>query len=241
MHTNSSWQLLLGLFVISSHSFSDWNIDTQSSDMDFSESLPESGIINTPRLAPATTDSSSEFTQFPDGGNLASSDELIAQGSSGCAYDAKRLPRRMRARNEKICPIDRLQLNDGEDKGPQPLPTAPNAQQGGGGPDSGGNGRPKRRVYFPPKDDTMSYLFMPVENRPRPNSEICQDPMHPVPVCARPVNAYALMYADIPNLTIDPCYLCTFFSALSFFHDKSHSNPLVFKRQMKTNTEDLHA
>lgn len=216
MHINSSWQLLLGLFVISSQSYSDWNIDTQSSDMDFSESLPESRIINTPSLAPATTDSSSGFAQFPDGGSLASSDEIIPQGNSGCPSDTKRLPRRMRARNEKMCPIDRLQLNGGRDKGPQPLPTPPNAQQGGGGPDSGENGTPKRRIFFPPKDDIFSYLFMPVENRPKPNSEICQNPMHPVPVCARPINAYALMYEN-PGLTIDPCYLCTFFSVLSFF------------------------
>lgn len=209
--------------------------------MDFSESLPEGGIINTPKLAPATTDASSEFSQFPDGGNLASSDELIAQGSGGCASDTKRPPRRMRARDGKICPIDPLQLNDGEEKGPQSPPTAPNAQQGGGGPDSGENGKPKRRVLFPPKDDTMSYLFMPLENRPKPDSNICPDSMHPVPVCARPINAYALMYPESPGLTIDPCYPCTFFSALSFFHEKSHNNLLVFNRQLKINTEDLHA
>lgn len=179
--------------------------------MGFSEPLPESGITNTAKLAPATTDESSQLAQFPDGGNLVSSDELIAQGSSGCASDTKRLPRRMRARDEKICPIDRLQLNNGEEKGPQPLPTAPNAQQEGGGPNGDENGRPKRRLLFPPKDDTMSYLFMPVANRPQPNSEICPDLMHPVPVCARPINAYALMYPDVSDLTIDPCYPCTFF------------------------------
>lgn len=225
MLNSSSWQLLLGLFVIGAHPLPEWNIDTQSSDMAFSESVPESGIINTARLAPATTDASSGFAQFPDGGNVVTSDEFISQGSSGCAPDTKRRIRRMRAMNEKICPVDRLQLNNGEEKWRQNLPTAPNSQQGGGGQDSVGNGEQKRRLLFPAKDDTMSYLFMPVENRPKQNLEICPDRMHPVPVCGKVSDAYALMYPDTADLTIEPCYPCTFFSALSFSYDKSRNNP----------------
>lgn len=188
--------------------------------MAFSESVSESGIINTARLEPATADAMSGFAHFPDGGNVVVSDGLISQDSSGCAPDTKRSIRRMRARNEKICPIDRFQLNNGEEKGHQIPPTAPNAQEGGGGQNSGGNGEPQRRLLFPPKDDTMSYLFMPVENRPKRDSEICPDHLHPVPVCGRPSDAYALIYPDTADLTIEPCYPCTYFSALSFYYDK---------------------
>lgn len=227
MLNSSSWQLLLGLFVISAHPLPEWNIGTQSSDMAFSESLPESGIINTARLAPGTTDASSGFAQFPDGGNVVVSDGLISQGSSGCTPDTKGRIHRMRARNEWICPIGRLQLNNGEEKGRQTLPTAPNAQQGGAGQNSGGNGEPKRRLLFPPKDDTMSYLFMPVGNRPKQDSEICPDNMHPVPVCGRPSDAYALMYSDTADLTIEPCYPCRCFYTLGFYYDKSRDNSLL--------------
>lgn len=226
MLTKSSWQLLLGLFVISAHSLPEWNIDTQGSDMAFSEQAPQSGIINTATLAPANPDASSEFAQIPDGGNVVSSDELVAQGSNDCGSDTKRLPRKMRARNEKVCPIDSLPLNNGEENGRQLLPTVPNAQQGGGGQNSGGNGEPKRRLLFPPKDDTNSYLFIPDENRPKRNANLCPEPMHPVPVCGRPSDASALMYPDTADLTIDPCYPCTFFCCLELF---PMINPFCFQ------------
>lgn len=217
MLTNSSWKLLFGLFVISASSLPEWNIDTQSSDIAFSDPVPESGITNTASLVPASRDAGSEFAQIPDDGNVVSSDELVAQGNYDCGSDTKRLPRKMRARDGQICPADSLQLNNGEENVRHSSPTAPNAQQGGGGQNSGGNPEPKRRLLFPPKDDTNAYLFVPNENRPKPNSDICPDPMHPVPVCGQSSDAYDLMYPDTADLTIEPCYPCTFASCPDLF------------------------
>lgn len=210
MLTNSSWQLLLSLLVISAYSLPEWNIDTQGSDIAFSEQLPESGIINTATPAPATPDASKEFADIPVWGNAVSSGELVAQGNNDCATDTRRIPRKMRARDEKICPMDSLQFKTGEENGRQPPQTSPNAQQGEHGQNNGGIGEPKRHLLFPPKDDAKSYLFIPDENRPKRNSDICPEPMHPVPVCGRPSDAYALIYPDIAGLTIEPCYTCTF-------------------------------
>lgn len=211
MLTNSSWQLLFGLFVISASSIPEWNIETQSSDITFSYPVAESGITNAAILAPANPDASSEFAQIPDGGNVVSLDELVAQGSNDCGSGTKRLPRKMRARDKKICPIDSLQLNNEEENVRQLFLTTPKAQQDRDGENSGGNGEPKRRLLFSPKDDTNSYLFVPDENRPKRNSDICPEPMHPVPVCGRPSDAYTLMYPDTADLTIEPCYPCTFY------------------------------
>lgn len=218
MLTNSSWQLLFGLFVMSASSLPEWNIETQSSDIAFSDPVPESGVTNTASLASATPDASREFAQIPEDGNIVGSAELVAQGSNGCGSNPKRISRKMRARDWEMCPIDGFQLNNGEENVRQLPPTVPNAQQGGGGQNSGGNGEPQRRLLFAPNDDTNSYFFVPNGNRPKRNSEICPEPMHPVPVCGRPSDAYALMYADTTGLTIEPCYPCTFLSStLSFF------------------------
>ena len=214
MLSNSSWQLLLSLFVISAYSLPGWNIDTQSSDMTFYEPLPESGTVNTASLAPATPDA---FASIAVWGNAESSDELVAQGNNDCAADTKRLPRKMRARDENMCSVDNLQLNNGEESGSQLPPTAPNAQQGQSGQNSGGIGEPKRRLLFPPKDDTNSYLFIPDEYRPKRNSDICPEPKHPVPVCGRPSDAYDLIYPDTAGLTIDPCFPCTFIFCIWLF------------------------
>lgn len=216
MLTNSSWQLLFGLFVMSASSLLEWNIETPNSDIAFSDPVPESGITNAASLAHATPGADSEFALLPDGGNVVSSDELVAQAASnGCGSNTRRLSRKMRARSdEMMCPIDGFQLNDdGKENVRQLLsPTVPNAQQSGGGPNSGGNGEPQRRLMFAPKDDTNAYFFVPKRNRPKQNSEICPEPMHSVPVCGRPSDAYdALMDTANSHLTIEPCYPCTFF------------------------------
>lgn len=213
MLTNSSWQLLFGLFVMSGSSLLEWNIETQSSDIAFSDPVPKSGITNAASLAPATPGASSEFALIPDGGNVVSSDELVAQASNGCGSNTKGLSRNVRARrDEMMCPIDGFQLNDGEENVRQLFPIVPNAQQGGGGQNSGGgNGEPQRRLLFAPKDDTNSYFFVPKRNRPNQNSEICPEPMRSVPVCGRPSDAYTAMDTDNSDLTIEPCLPCTFF------------------------------
>lgn len=187
---------MFGLFVMSASDLPEWNIETQSSGIAFSDPLPESGIINTASLAPATpADASSKFAQIPEDGSVVSSDELgAAQGSIGYGSNTKRLSRKMRTGDEKMCLIDGFQLNNGEENVRQLSPTVPNAQQGGAGQNSGENGEPQRRLLFAPKDDTNSYFFVPNGNRPRRNSEICPKPMHPVPVCGRPSDAYALIY-----------------------------------------------
>lgn len=215
MLTNSSWRLLFGLFARSACSLLEWNIETQSSEIAFSDPVPDIGITNhAASLAPATPGATSEFALIPSGGNVVSSDELVAQASSGCGSNTKRLPRKMRARDEMMCPIDGFQLNDGEENVRQLLPIVPNAQQGGGGQNSGGNGEPQRRLLFAPKDDANSYFFVPKRNRPKQNSEICPEPMHSVPVCGRPSDASALMDADNSHLTIEPCYPCKFLSSI---------------------------
>lgn len=123
--------------------------------MSFSEPLPESGTINTASLAPTTPDARNEFVINPAVGNAVSSDGLVAQGSNDSAPDTKRLPRKIRARDEKMCPLDKLQLNNGEENGRQPPPTGPNAQQGGSRQNSGRWPKPKPRLLFPPQDDEM--------------------------------------------------------------------------------------
>lgn len=200
-------------------SLPEWNFETQSSDIAFADPIPvpEGGITNTASLAHATQDASSEFAQIPGDGTEVSSDELVAQTSNGCRSNSKRLSRKMRARDELMCPIDGFQLNNGDDNVRQPSPTSPKAPQGGGGgQNSGGNGEPRRRLLFAPKDDTNSYFFLPNRNRAKQNSEICPEPMHSVPVCGRPSDAYAIYYTDNSDLTIEPCYPCTFFIIFLF-------------------------
>lgn len=211
----SSWQLLFGLFIMGASSLPEWNDETQSSDPVL---VAESGITNTAAsLRPATQDAISEFAQIPNGSNNeVSSEELVAQTSNGCRSNNKRLSRKMRARDELMCPIDSFQLNnDWEDNSvrQQSPPSVLNAPQSGGdGQNSGGNGEePTRRLLLAPKDDTNSYFFLPDRNRPKRNPEICPEPMHTVPVCGRPSDAYDMIYADNSGLTVDPCYPCTSF------------------------------
>lgn len=181
-----SWQLMLGLYVISAHSIPDWNFNTQNTDMVSSEWVPGNGNTNS-----------------------------VAQGSNRCASDTERLPRRMRARDDKSCAADLLQLNNGEKKGRQRSPVEPNAQQGGGGQNSDGNDYPDRRVILPSEDDIVQNLFIPKENRPKPNSELCPGFLHPIPVCAKPSDAYLSIYPVPGRLTLDPCYPCKFFFSAS--------------------------
>lgn len=224
-----SWQLMLGIYVISAHSIPDWNVDTQNTDMVSSEWVPGNGITNSARPALANSDGRNEFIQPPGGSNVVSSEIPIAQGRSRCAFDTKGLPRRMRARGGESCAADLLQLNNGEEKGRQLLPVEPNAQQGGGGQNNDGSGYPDRRVILPSTDDIVQDLFIPKENRPKPNSELCPDPLHPVPVCGKPSNAYLSIYPVPGRLTVNPCYLCTFFSSVSiFFHDDNSHEKLFF-------------
>lgn len=114
MLTNLSWELMFGLFVMGASSLPEWNAETQNSYITFSNPVPESGVTNTASLAPATPDASSEFAQIPAGGNGVSSEELVAQASNSWRSNTKRSSRKMRARDEKICPIDGFQLNNGE-------------------------------------------------------------------------------------------------------------------------------
>lgn len=79
--------------------------------------VPGNGITNSARLAIANLDGPSKFAQPPGGSNLASSEISISQGTHRCAFDTKRLPRRIKARNEHSCAADFLQLNNGEEKG----------------------------------------------------------------------------------------------------------------------------
>lgn len=219
----SSWQLMLGLYVISAHSIPAWDVDTQNTDMISSEWVPD-------RLALANSDGSSEFAQSPSGSNVVSSEIPIAQGSSRCAFDTKRFPGRMRARDERSCAADLLQLNHGEEKGRQLLPVEPNAQQGGGGQNNDGSGHPDRRVILPSKDDIVQNLFIPEENRPRPNSELCSDPLHPIPVCAKPSGAYLSIYPVPGRLMVNPCYPCTFFflPRICYHDNNSHHEKTYF-------------
>lgn len=212
-----SWQLVLSLYVISAHSISDWDVDTQNTDMVSSEWVPSNGITNSARLALAKSNGRSEFT--PDGSNVVSSKISINPGSSRCAVDTKRLPRRMRARDVKSCTAaDILQLHNGEEKGRPFLPVEPKVQQGGGGQNSDGSGYPERRVILPSTDDIVQNLFIPEENRPKPNSQLCPDPLHPVPVCGKPGDAYLSTYPVPGRLIVDPCYPCTcFYFCLDLF------------------------
>lgn len=108
-----------------------------------------------------------------------------------------------------MCPMDKLQLNNGEENERQPPPTGPNAQQDGSRQNSGGRPKPKLCLLFPPQDDEMSYMFIEAYERPKPNSEICPEPMHLVPVCGTPIDAYDLVY--LVDLTIEPSFLHVYF------------------------------
>lgn len=214
MLTFLTWQFFLGLFVVGVQSLSDWNVDSQTSgDIASLKSMPENEIYDIPRPASANTDGVSEFAQsVTEGGNGVNPDKLVDQNS--CTSNRKRLSRRIRARDEDMCPTDRFQLNDGEQKGRQILPEAPNAQQDEGVRNSGGSGKPKFHLAIPPKDAQLPYMFIPEEHRPKENRELCPEIMHPVPVCGRPSDAYISTYPYRNQLIVDPCYRCMCFLCL---------------------------
>lgn len=214
-------QLFFGLFITSAYSLQDWSINTQISDMAPSEPLLENGILNPPGLALASADDSSEFARTPPkGGDIVNPDGILVQGGIGCPSDTRTHPRRVRARNKNTCPINLLRPNGEGEQERTLLHVPPNAQEGGDGQNTGGNGDPKPVIVITPEDSQLPYLFIPEENRPKENSEVCPEAMYPVPVCGRPSDTYLSSYTYPNQLTVDPCYPCMkffFFSILSFF------------------------
>lgn len=174
-----------------------------------SEPLLENGISDTPELALDSADGSSEFAQTPPkGGDIVNPDGILVQGGNGCPSDTRIHPRRARARDEQMCPKILLRPNreGGEER--TLFHVSPNAQEGGGGQNTGGNGDPRPGIIITPEDSKLPYLFIPEENRPKENSEVCPDAMHPVPVCGRPSDTYLSSYSYPNQLTVDPCYPC---------------------------------
>lgn len=208
MLTFLSWLFLFGLSVISAYSVPDWNIHTQISDMAAFEPVLQNEIPGTPSVALSTADGSSEFARLPpNGGDIVSFDEIFIQGGSGCPSDTRTHPRRIRVRDEKFCPASFLQPNGEEGKEHTRLHASPDAQEGSK-QNTGGNGDPKPPAVIPPKDSKLPYLFIPEEDRPKENLELCPEAMYPVPVCGRPSDAYTSSYPYPNELTVDPCYPC---------------------------------
>lgn len=217
MLTFFSWQLFFGLFVTSTYSLQGWNIDTQINP------LLENGVPDTPGLAISSADGSSEFAQTPPkGGDIVNPDGILVQGGNGCPSDTRTHPRRVRARNEKMCPTNLLRPNGEGEQERTLLHVPPNAEEGGGGQNTGGNGDPKPDIIIVPEDSKLPYLFIPEENRPKANPEVCPEPKYPVPVCGRPSDTYLSSYSDPNQLTVDPCYPCMKFFFLFLFFYNSH-------------------
>lgn len=108
-----------------------------------SEPVLQNGIPGTPSVALSTADGSSEFARPPSNrGDVLSLDGILIQGGSGCNSDTRTHPRRIRVRDEKMCPANFLQLS-GEEGSKQ---------------NTGGNGDPKPPVMIPPKDSKLPYL-----------------------------------------------------------------------------------
>lgn len=212
----SSWQLLFGLFVVMANSLPDLNIDSRRNDKAAWEWTPDNEDSNA-RLVFPTTAGPSEVAQPLGGGDEMRSDISISNGSGDCASDTKGLPRRIRARNGKSCVADFLQFSSGEENGRQLLPFKPNAQQGGGGQNSGGRGDPEFRVMLPEEHDLLQFLFIPRESRPTRDPELCPDPWRPFPICGRPMDAYTSTNRVAPGLVVDPAYPCTFSPPSRYF------------------------
>lgn len=195
----------------------DWSIDTQTSDMASSGPVLKNGIPNTSGLALATADGSSEFAQPPPNrGDVVSSDGIVVQGGSGCSSNTITHPRRIRARDEMKCPTNLFRPNGEEEKERNLLHFTPDAQENGGGQNTGGSGDPERRLAIPPEDSKLPYLFIPEEDRPKENLELCPEATYPVPVCGNPRDTYVSSYLYPNQLIIDPCYRCM--SPFHFFH-----------------------
>lgn len=204
-------QLLSGLFVIRAYSLQDWNIDTRISDIAASEPVLQNGISDPLSLALATADgSSSEFAQsYSNGPDIVSPDGMLVQGGSGgCSSDTRTHPRRIRSRDEKMCPPNLFQPNSEEEQERTLPQLSPNAQKGGGRQNTGGSGGSRPPPIIPPEDSKLPFLFIPEEDRPKENSELCPEAMHPVPVCGRPRDIYLSSYPYNNELTLDPCYRC---------------------------------
>lgn len=158
-----------------------------------SEPVLQNGLPGTPSVALSTADGSSEFARPPSNrGDVLSLDGILIQGGSGCNSDTRTHPRRIRVRDEKMCPANFLQRS-GEEGSKQ---------------NTGGNGDPKPPVMIPPKDSKLQYLFIPEEDRPKENPELCPEVMYPVPACGRPSDAYTSSYPYPNELMVDPCYPC---------------------------------
>lgn len=137
--------------------------------------------------------------------------ELEAQGSNDCAPDTKRLPRKIRPRDEKMCPMDKLQLNNGEETGRPASPLGPNAQQGGSRQNSGGQPKPRPRLLIPQGwwNVICTYSYIEAYEMPKPNSEN-------FPEEANRRIRFRIVYPNPTDSTIEPCHFYTF-SALNFF------------------------
>lgn len=230
MQTFFSWQLLVGLFVTSAYSLQDWVTGTQTSDMASSQPLLSIEIPDTPRLALATTDGSSEFAQPPPSGvDLVNPDEILVQGGSGCTSDTRTHSRRIRAKHEKMCPTNLPRPNGEEEQGRTLLHVSPNAQEDGGGQNTGGNDDPRPGVIIPPEDSKLPHLFIPEVNRPKKNPELCPEALYPVPVCGRPGDTYISSYPYPIQLTVDPCYICMWYFFL--YNPSQHDDGVLMLKE----------
>ncbi len=239
----SSWQLLFGVFALMANSLPDLNIDSRIYNKAAWEWALD-GDDSIARLALSTTAGRNEAAQPLDGGvDVMRSDISISNDSGGCASDTKGLPRRIRARDGKSCGADFLQFSSGEENGRQLPPVKPNAQQGGGGQNSGGSGDPEFPVSLPKESDLLQFLFIPRENRPKSNPELCPDPWRPFPICGRPSDSYTSTARVAPGLVVDPAYPCTFSPPPPryFFHQTSHKKDMFSTRRWTNDAEDLYA
>lgn len=157
--------------------------------------------------------------------------------------------KKIRARNDKkMCPKNFLlprppppkSPNGGEEGGEQDRRTRPqlslpkeDEQKKNSGDSGGRNGdrdpSEPPAIMIPPDDSKLPYLFMPEENRPKRNPELCTDPMHPVPVCGRPSDTYPLPHTYPNNqFNIDPCYPCMKIFSIILFPFSLFSNLFFF-------------
>lgn len=194
-------------------------MDTQISDMASSKPELKNGTPDTSGLSLATADGSIEFAQAPPNrGDVVSPDGILVQGGSGCSSDTRTRPRRIRARDEMLCPTNLFRPNGEGGQERTPLHVTPNTQEDGGGQNTGGSGDSEPRLSIPPEDSKLPYLFVPEENRPKENPDLCPAAMYPVPVCGRPSDTYLSTYLYPDQLIVDPCYRCMkFFFVLFIF------------------------
>lgn len=213
----SSWQLLFSFFALMANSLPDLDIDLRRNNKAAWEWTLDSDESNARIALPTTAAGRSEIAQPPGGGDVLISDISFPNGTGRCASDTNGFPRRIRARDVKSCVGNFRQFSSGEENGRQLPPVKPSAQKGGGGLNSGGSGDPEFRVKLPKEHDLLQFLFIPRENRPTRNPELCPDPGRPFPICGRPWDTYTSINRVAPGLVVDPAYLCTFSSYPPFF------------------------